>query len=144
MKCVKCNTELSGSEIFCPKCGNQIQAQTVPTNIPSSTPESKESYKDPNLIFPNPNKKKSPGIAAILSLLITGLGQIYVGQVALGLVVLGGYIVFVTLFVAAGWDIHGVVFIFSFVSAIFAYLAAKELKEGRPIHKWRFWKFRLK
>ncbi len=72
--CSSCGKEIAESTKFCPSCGkavasetqNQVQSQSVQT----------------------PAQIKNPGIAAVLSFFITGVGQIYNGQLGNGLGVL--------------------------------------------------------
>ncbi len=63
--------------------------------------------------------KKSSGLAAVLSLLLVGAGQMYCGRVGRGLAFLGGYVVSVLLmFVVIGFLLAPVVFIWALVDAI--------------------------
>lgn len=70
MNCEKCGFEIKDENIkFCPACG-------APTS-----PESQ--LNDPNLVV---NRNKNPILAAILSFLIIGLGQIYLGLTKKGII----------------------------------------------------------
>jgi TM2 domain-containing membrane protein YozV len=71
-------TELKHDEKFCSSCGKPIKKEAE--ICPNCGVRQKTS----------PQNLKSPGLAAILSVLITGLGQIYNGQIGkgIGLIVL--------------------------------------------------------
>lgn len=74
----------------------------------------------------------SPGVAALLSVLIIGLGQMINGQVAKGILMFIGSIaiaIFIGIFVGP--------FLWIF-SGIDAYQCAKKLKNGQPIGKFSF------
>jgi len=66
VKCPECGREVSSAAASCPGCGHPIR----PAVSAPSTPQ----------------RKWSPGVAAVLSLVIPGAGQMYKGQVARGLV----------------------------------------------------------
>lgn len=71
--CSNCGIEMDSSLDNCPKCGvRQIS--------PAGYQQNYQGYP--------PGKLKSPGLAAVLSFLILGLGQIYNGQIAKGLLLL--------------------------------------------------------
>jgi hypothetical protein len=74
--CPECHKEISSAAASCPGCGHPMMA-SVP------------------LVLSAPQPKWSGGIAAVLSLIIPGAGQMYKGQVANGLVwlifVIAGY-----------------------------------------------------
>jgi len=71
MVCPECKKEISSTAQACPNCGYTIVAQ----------------------------KKWSPGIAALLSLVIPGAGQLYQGRIIAGLLwfvlVIAGYVLFI-------------------------------------------------
>lgn len=70
--CPDCHNDVSRAAIACPSCGHPIASQAV--------------------------RKWNPGIAALLSLVLPGAGQMYKGQVFNGLfwfvLVITGYILF--------------------------------------------------
>ena len=86
-----------------------------------------------------PQASKDPILMAVLSFFIPWLGQILIGQVTKGIVMLlltpmlCGLFVFATL----GMGVAILPFV-SVVAVIDAYLLAKKLKEGRAIDKWEF------
>jgi TM2 domain-containing membrane protein YozV len=73
MYCSQCGTEASPSDQACPKCGAAL-AQATPPAVPAQQPQ---------VILVKSGK--SSGLAAVLSFLWCGLGQIYNGQIGKGL-----------------------------------------------------------
>ncbi len=80
ISCPECGREVSSAAASCPQCGHPITRQVVVATA-------------------EPQAKWSPGIAAVLSLVIPGAGQMYKGRVGIGLVwlvaVFLGYVVLV-------------------------------------------------
>ncbi len=78
IRCPECGREVSSAAAACPSCGHPI------TGTHTAAP---------------PQAKWSPGIAAVLSLVIPGAGQMYKGSVGGGLVwlvvVVFGYVLFI-------------------------------------------------
>jgi len=63
--------------------------------------------------------KKSSGLAALLSLLLVGAGQMYCGRVGRGLAFMGAYFVSILLmFLLIGFLLAPIVFIWALVDAI--------------------------
>jgi TM2 domain-containing membrane protein YozV len=75
--CPACGKQVSNQATSCPSCGHPISTQTQPVI----------------------QRTWSPGLAAVLSLVIPGAGQMYKGQVGLGLIwlfiVIAGYLLFI-------------------------------------------------
>jgi len=130
--CDNCGAKLEPNAKFCGECGAQ-----QPMNVGRRGQEKvdielaeKAKYKNPHkLIFPS-GQMKSPLLAACLNLLLGGLGQIYIGQVGLGILILI-------------WDIVSAAPTFGFMhivviglSAVGAYQSARKLNSGEPIYKW--------
>ena len=69
--CSNCGEEIDIDAEICPKCGVRVKAPTV--------------------------GEKNPVLAAILSLLIVGLGQIYNGQIGKGIVLIICYVISIVL-----------------------------------------------
>lgn len=61
MYCSKCGNQINDTDIYCPKCGKAVKTSSQFT------------------LFRN------PGVSAVLSTLIPGLGQIYNGQLRKGI-----------------------------------------------------------
>ena len=90
----------------------------------------------PGLILPT-TPPKSPAIAVLLNLLAVGIGYVYLGQVAKGLVVLFGMLVggFVLSAFTFGLSLLGAPIVWVGVS-IDAYQLARKLERGQPINEW--------
>ena len=69
MYCSKCGKELNADQAYCDGCGQKVGSNST----------------RPQVIYVS---EKSAGVAAVLSLLFTGLGQIYVGKIMRGLAVM--------------------------------------------------------
>ena len=74
--CSNCGEEIDIDAEICPKCGVRVKAPTVG--------EKKVG-------------EKNPVLAAILSFLIVGLGQIYNGQIGKGIVLIICYVISIVL-----------------------------------------------
>ena len=102
--CAQCEGKVTDKLDRCPHCGNPLSAETEKalTTLPVA-PVRKENLGDKTIIIkrepPVPQRKWSPGVAAVLSFFVPGLGQIYKGQIFNGLVwlviVILGYVFFV-------------------------------------------------
>jgi TM2 domain-containing membrane protein YozV len=121
-----CNTCLAvyGDECaelrFCAQCGDDL-AQPVPHAPPTRpAPEGK-------------GEQKSPMLAALLSFLLIGMGQVYLGQVEKGLLMLSVVLVLIMTVVLGPLGL--VILIFNVADA---YLLALKLGDGRPLRKWEF------
>lgn len=73
MYCQNCGAQLPDSAKFCDRCGAKIGVQ-------GSGPSTSE-YDMASIMV----NKKSEALALILSLIIPGLGQIYIGQMSKGI-----------------------------------------------------------
>lgn len=82
IQCPECGKEVSSAATACPSCGHPIRPVTEAPTVISA-----------------PVQKWSPGVAAVLSLLIPGAGQIYKGQIFNGLfwmlIIVIGYMAFI-------------------------------------------------
>ncbi|MBI4494121.1 MAG: zinc-ribbon domain-containing protein, partial [Chloroflexi bacterium] len=74
MYCSKCGTQADDSAQRCSKCGNELRPSAAAYPAPSQ----------PQVIVVRSGK--SAGLAAVLSFLWCGLGQIYNGQIGKGVV----------------------------------------------------------
>lgn len=108
---------------YCPNCGAELkfkEAEICPTcGVRIKEPPPQKEVKE----------VKSPGIAAILSFFITGLGQIYNGQIVKGLV----FLVLAIVFVFLSAILIGIPFlIFIWIYGIYdAYNTAKKINMGQ-------------
>ena len=94
-QCPYCNAIIPVDAVFCPNCGAQLTApQPQPTYQPPPQPTYAPQPPAPPApamppVYPQqPIKEKSSAIAAILSFLIPGVGQIYVGKAKRGILIL--------------------------------------------------------
>ncbi|WP_458405433.1 zinc-ribbon domain-containing protein [Methanobrevibacter sp.] len=80
--CTNCGFELNDSLKFCPECGTPTSNAVQKTN------------------FQITNTQKSAGLAAVLSFLIIGLGQVYLGLTKKGIIlfllaIVSGFLMFI-------------------------------------------------
>ncbi len=102
--CPHCGAQVDSQAEICPKCGVRIKQLQVT------------------------GEKKSPGIAAVLSFLFTGLGQIYNGQIGKGIVfVIVGIIFAITIIFLVGFVLYPIFWIYNIYDA---YHTAKGINEG--------------
>ncbi|MDO9045408.1 MAG: zinc-ribbon domain-containing protein [Methanobacteriaceae archaeon] len=71
--CSNCGAEIDKKAEICPKCGVRLMGNSQGQNLPVGP--------------------KNAGLAAVLSFLVVGLGQIYNGQVGKGLLLLVGALI---------------------------------------------------
>lgn len=83
MYCPDCGAEVPYGAKFCPSCGCAVGDQDS-----SPGPASYGGYKSPDYQSKVYVNKKSEGLALVLSLLIPGLGEIYVGESGKGAAIL--------------------------------------------------------
>ena len=122
--CGACGGALAEGASFCGACGRatgEDSAVGVTFTVGAAGPR-----------FIPAKPTASPWIAAMLSMLLIGLGQMSVGQVRKGVAVLVGGIVLsvLTLGIAA--------LVIMPVAAIDAYKIADKLRRGRPVGAWEF------
>ena len=113
---------------YCPYCGVQIDYKyTVCPNC--SKPQPPIEGVTPI----RPVNKKNPILAAILSLLITGTGQIYVGKIGRGLVFLGSVLLIGILLdgVLTFDELMIVGVVISLISAWDAYVLARAINRSQ-------------
>jgi TM2 domain-containing membrane protein YozV len=73
--CSNCGEEIDIEAEICPKCGVRVKAPTVASTV----------------------GEKNPVLAAILSFLIAGLGQIYNGEIRKGIILIIAYVISIVL-----------------------------------------------
>lgn len=88
IQCPECGKDVSDAARSCPSCGYPI------------TPTSSSN------VYQTTGREWSPGVAAVLSLVIPGAGQIYKGQLANGLTWLVFVILGYALFILPGIILH--------------------------------------
>jgi hypothetical protein len=79
------------------------------------------------------DQPKSPGLAALLSFLLVGMGQIYLGQVEKGLCMLG---VVLLVIMSAALSPLGVVILF--LNVLDAFLVGRRVRQGQQVRRWQF------
>lgn len=117
--CSHCALSISPHAAFCPRCGE-----------PNAPRYSAASFAG-DLIRPSRNSLH-PAVAGLLSFLLIGLGQMVMGQVAKGVLMLIGALV---LGVLTGCFACLITFP---VSVIDACLIASKLRSGEAVGKWEF------
>ncbi len=109
--CVNCGAEIDARAEICPKCGVRVAP-------PPPSPA-------PTVQF----TRKNEGIAAVLSFLFVGLGQIYNGEIGKGIMflVIGVILVFTMLFLI-GFILYPLFWIYNIYDA---YNTAKRINAGQ-------------
>ena len=106
---------MDSSTAYCPKCGVK---QISPAGY-------QETYQG------NIQNQKSPGLAAVLSFFIVGLGQIYNGQITKGLLLLLGAIISgVLMLILIGFIFWLIIWLYAIYDA---YNTAKRINSGEII-----------
>lgn len=137
--CPNCGKPIEGNSAFCPNCGKALQS--APDSLPQGfcphcgaavDPQAEICPKCGVRIKQAPKleafDRKSPGIAAVLSFLFTGLGQIYNGQIGKGIgFLLLGIIFALTALVLIGFILYPIFWIYNVYDA---YSTAKKINVG--------------
>lgn len=137
MYCTNCSESISDLAEICPKCG--VRQNTVKNYCHSCgepVKEIQEMCTSCGVILkknnPTNNSSLHPAVPAILSFLITGLGQIVNEQVAKGIVC---FIVAIVI----GFFTFGIsALITTPLVIIDAFLIAKKRREGKQVGDWEF------
>lgn len=109
--CSNCGSQIDENAEICPECG---------VRQPGS-----ETYQQP--VY----QQKNPGLAAVLSALWVGIGQIYNGEIAKGIILIIAYIVSVLLmFVIVGFITTPILWVFGIYDA---YNTAKKINTGEVV-----------
>ena len=117
--CANCGKEVNPNQAICVGCGCALGAQqTTATGVNTQ-----------NLVMPS---GKSAGLATFLSCLITGLGEVYLGQTMKGLAMFAGALVIGGL---TGGVLAPVIWI---VTMVDAYKIGKKLEAGQCVQQWEF------
>ena len=135
--------------LYCPNCGIKLEGKRLPKYCPNcgtalySFGDSKKinlyDEKNEDNMVPPSALKVSPEMAALLSLIVTGLGQMINGQPEKGIAMLLISIVGLPIIGAVlGSIIWLVAIIYWIGSAIDAYQCSLKLKEGERIKKFAF------
>jgi len=127
MFCTNCGKQIPDGSKFCPYCGAKLSlaGESEESQVQSvlSEGEKKKKAYDEELLRAKAQLAvrvgtKSPGLAAVLSFLFTGLGQIYNGQVgkAILFIVLGAISIGL-MFVVIGFILYPIIWIIGIVDA---------------------------
>lgn len=140
MNCQYCNNPIPPGVRNCPSCGATVQPQ--PQQFQQAPPyqmqQPRQPYQQPYQQQPfqpqpgQPYEQKSAALAMILSCLIPGLGQIYNGQIAKGVVIILANILLA--FVTFGFS--GIIILI--VAIIDAGNIAGKINSGRKVDDWEF------
>ncbi len=110
---------------YCSNCGDQIDEKAeICADCGVRQPRA-ATYQEP--VY----QQKNPGIAAVLSALFVGLGQIYNGEIAKGLIFMVAYFVSILLaFIFIGIITTPILWIFGIYDA---YNTAKKINAGEIV-----------
>lgn len=108
MYCRNCGIEIAETDNFCPKCGTRAVK-----------------------IFTSSPRFKNPGLSAVISTFIPGIGQIYNGQIVKGILILMAAILALILSIAVRMPERSIIYIAYIVIWIFnifdAYKSAEKI-----------------
>ena len=111
--CANCGFEMPKSTKFCPECGTSTDGVPQVVNNPT------------NAVV---NSDKSPGLAALLSFFIVGLGQVYIGLTKKGILLfIGALISGVLMLFIIGWITWLIVWGYAIYDA---YNSAEKMRNG--------------
>jgi len=139
LTCNKCRSiyrPASDGVPVCVGCGDQLLS-SVANGLEASATDDSTADK-PTVVHAEDSgllpvdSPKSPGLAALLSFLLVGMGQIYLGQVEKGLCMLG---VVLLLIMSAASGPLGLVIIL--LNVLDAFLLGRKVKQGQRIRKWQ-------
>ena len=111
--CSNCGFEMPKATKFCPECGNATSMGPQVVNSTTATVLRSD---------------KSPGLAALLSFLIIGLGQVYLGLTKKGIIlfvlaIISGILIFVLI----GWILWVLVWVYAIYDA---YNSGEKMRNG--------------
>jgi TM2 domain-containing membrane protein YozV/ribosomal protein L40E len=138
MHCTSCSEKISDKAETCPKCGvRQYREKNFCATCGAGLKPNQEMCVQCGTSVRNNAAASSgsgmePWIAGLLSFLITGLGQMIMGQGKKGALILVGSMILG--FITLGMSI----FITTPIAIIDAFLIAKKKKSGVPVGDWEF------
>lgn len=95
IECPECNAKVSNSAPSCPGCGHPLASFTSPVSAVAAPAQTVSQVVNVQVGNQGVGKRWSPVVAALLSFIIPGLGQMYKGQIFNGIawfvVVIVGY-----------------------------------------------------
>ena len=123
MFCSGCGAQVDDTQRFCARCGTPNRGLPA---APAAAPV--QPYPVQQVILVKP---KDPGLAAVLSFFVTGLGQIYNGEVGKGIGFMIAYVIsWCLIFVVIGIISTPILWIFGMVDA---YQTAVKINAGSGI-----------
>ena len=126
-KCPNCGTELKFEGKFCPNCGANLES----TNLPQTTAETKVTESQQTV-----TTNKNPIVAAILSLIFPGIGQLYLGQNNKGgLFIVLAAVSIVLIILLIGLILYVLFWLWSILDA---YSSAEKLNKGELVEDTLF------
>ncbi|MEX0569328.1 MAG: zinc-ribbon domain-containing protein, partial [Candidatus Njordarchaeota archaeon] len=117
--CPNCGAEIPLDAVFCPKCGAKLAESTVPRQTQQPVTQQPVAQTSPSSYS---GDRKDPILAAILSFILPGIGQIYVGATTRGVVYIILAIILYALFIIPG-------IIFAIYTMYDAYRLAQQYNE---------------
>lgn len=138
MFCTNCAENISDKAEVCPKCGvRQFRVTNYCSNCGVNVNENQEMCTNCGVLIKKSatvaiDGLKEPWLMALLSFIITGLGQMILGQIKKGAVMLIGSIALGIFTVGFSF------FITTPIAIIDAFLIAKKMKEGKEVGEWEF------
>ncbi|MGP8190241.1 MAG: double zinc ribbon domain-containing protein [Methanobacterium sp.] len=138
--CGNCGDQIDQNAEICPKCGvrqPEVKKTKYCTNCASQIDQNAEicpqcGVRQPgSATFKQPVIQKNPGIAAVLSALFVGLGQIYNGEILKGIILIIAYAVScVLIFVLIGFITTPILWLFGVYDA---YNTANKINAGEIV-----------
>jgi len=130
--CVKCGVHPLNDNQFCQECGQPTnEKQEICTSCGCRLLRPSSSSGSSDLVYPA-TPPKSPGVATFLSCLIVGIGQMYLGQVKKGIVLLIGAIILSGI-------TYGTLALPVWIAVMVdAYRIGRKLEQGQPVGQWEF------
>ena len=142
MICANCGKSLATNARFCPSCGTS----TVSAEQSTKVGEQRGIRASPRGgLVPARNPPLSPHLA-LLSLLLAGLGQLVLGQVAKGLIVFACLIA-LGIFIASqggGEAVWMIGLVVQIILVIDGYMVGRALQRGQPVGKFQWFPTRGK
>lgn len=112
--CQHCGGKINAKAEICPECGLRV---AEPQNV------GQQEVRD----------RKNPGLAAIASFLIPGLGQIYNGQIGKGLLIIFVWSVAIVMVISAPLLGFGLAFLIWVLSIYDSYNQAEKYNRGEEL-----------
>lgn len=128
MFCTRCGSEIPSENSYCTSCGRKLYFTGNTSyygQVSFTVPETRE------MVYPS-MKARSPFLAFLLSFLLIGLGQTYVGQITKGVALFMVALVtgvLITPHIAVG------IWLIGFIDA---YRIARKLRQGYPVRQWEW------